>query len=90
MVNLNMVSDVKVLQEASDTNVPEPPAMNLQRVRIQTQNYFSTEVLSCTCMWFQIQSRINASLDRKKQMIKAFKTGVSPEGQRLFQYISKT
>ena len=42
------------------------------------------------CMWFQIQSRINASLDRKKQMIKAFKTGVSPEGQRLFQYISKT
>ena len=38
----------------------------------------------------RLNSRAQNNIDRKKLAAKAFKAGVSPEGQKLFQVISKT
>ena len=39
---------------------------------------------------FQLQKRVAESIERKKRLIRAFKSGVTSEGQQLFKYISKT
>ncbi len=38
----------------------------------------------------KLNTRAQNNIDRKKLAAKAFKAGVSPEGQKLFQVISKT
>jgi len=72
-LNLNLVGDVSVLEEA-DTTVAstnassEAPSLNVNRLTTRLQN----------------------NIERKKLNVRAFKAGVSPEGQKLFQAISKT
>jgi len=38
----------------------------------------------------QLNNRLMNNLDKKKRLVKAFKKGISPEGQRIFHAISKT
>lgn len=38
----------------------------------------------------RLQERLRTQIERKKKLITAFKAGISPEGQKLFQYINKT
>lgn len=38
----------------------------------------------------RLQERLRASIEKKKKLITAFKVGISPEGQKLFQTINKT
>ena len=38
----------------------------------------------------KLQQRLRDQIERKKKLITAFKAGISPEGQRLFQVINKT
>jgi hypothetical protein len=40
--------------------------------------------------YFQLQNRLREQVDRKKRLVMAFKAGISPEGQKLFQAIGKT
>ena len=39
---------------------------------------------------FQLQNRLRDQVERKKKQVMAFKAGISPMGQKLFQAISKT
>ena len=39
---------------------------------------------------FQLNNRAMNNLDKKKRLVKAFKKGITPEGQRVFHAISKT
>jgi len=38
----------------------------------------------------QLNNRLMNNLDKKRRLVKAFKKGISPEGQRIFHAISKT
>ena len=38
----------------------------------------------------KLQERVKTQIERKKKLITAFKAGISPEGQKLFQCINKT
>ena len=38
----------------------------------------------------RLEQRTKDSVEKKKKLIMAFKAGISPEGQRLFQVINKT
>lgn len=38
----------------------------------------------------RLKTRAANNIERKKRTVKAFKAGVSPDGQKLFQAISKT
>jgi len=37
-----------------------------------------------------LENRLREQVEKKKKQVMAFKTGVSPAGQKLFQAISKT
>ena len=39
---------------------------------------------------FQLQNRLREQAERKRRQVMAFKAGISPEGQKVFQAISKT
>ena len=38
----------------------------------------------------RLEQRLKTEIEKKKKLIMAFKAGISPEGQRLFQVINKT
>ena len=38
----------------------------------------------------KLDERRKMQIERKKKLITAFKAGISPEGQKLFQYINRT
>ena len=38
----------------------------------------------------KLEERRKMQIERKKKLITAFKAGISPEGQKLFQYINRT
>ena len=38
----------------------------------------------------KLEERRKLQIERKKKLITAFKEGISPEGQKLFQYINRT
>eukprot|EP00094_Tigriopus_californicus_P002051 TCALIF_01977-PA protein Name:"Similar to LSM12 Protein LSM12 homolog (Pongo abelii)" AED:0.05 eAED:0.08 QI:0/0.75/0.6/1/1/1/5/298/490 len=92
MLNMNYMKDVKLLSEAKNNNgtpPADPPTLNIQRVSSVTSQGFESKSLKNSSSEV-LKNRIGQNLVRKGRLIKAFKSGVSVEGQRLFQVISKT
>ncbi len=74
-VNLNMVSDVTVVREEKTNGTAAPGGKASDPPRLNVA---------------RLQTRAQVAIERRKLAAKAFKAGVSPEGQKLFQAISKT
>ncbi len=98
LLNLNMVSDVAVVSESNNGTLStsssaaslssEPPSL-----QVSFFSFNKPTLLFNPPLIFQINklnTRTQTQIERKKRLVKAFKSGISPEGQRLFQAIAKT
>jgi hypothetical protein len=70
--------------------IPRPSADSFAVGRRQKSTSFAAWHLNNSVFPFQLSTRASNNVEKKKRLVKAFKKGVSADGQRLFQVISKT